>query len=263
MMGGFEPTAVWASLDGVEVAYAVVVVLLGYTVLGLTGFGSALVMVPLLALHWPLATVVPLVLLTDVPASLWHGGLNLRRIAWREVRALVPAMLLGVLLGVWLTAWSRQAWPLLVLGIYIVAVGVRGLRPAVLQGVTRPAHPAVGGFAGLMVGLVSSLFGTAGPVVIAWLARRLPDPLDLRATVPMVIVVVASAALLGMGFGGQLDQPLIWAAWPPLLVLAVAGVTLGHRLAQRLPAPRVRGFIFGLLVLSGLAMVVRALRHWA
>ncbi len=29
------------------------VVLLGYTVLGLTGFGSALVIVPLLAWHWP------------------------------------------------------------------------------------------------------------------------------------------------------------------------------------------------------------------
>ena len=261
-MGGFD-LAVGVSLVWAEVAYAAGVALLGYTVLGLTGFGSALVMVPLLALHWPLATVVPLVLLTDVPASLWHSGLNLRRIAWGEVRALVPTMLLGVLLGVWLTAWSRQAWPLLVLGLYIVVVGVRGLRPGVLEAAARPRHPALGWFAGLMVGLVASLFGTAGPVVIAWLARRLPDPLDLRATVPMVIVVVASSALLGMALGGQLDQPLIWAAWPPLLLLAVAGVTLGHRLAQRLPAHRVRGFIFGLLVVSGLAMVVRALQQWA
>ena len=39
------------------------VVLLGYTVLGLTGFGSALVIVPLLAWQWPLPEVVALTLL--------------------------------------------------------------------------------------------------------------------------------------------------------------------------------------------------------
>ena len=37
---------------------SVAVVLLGYTVLGLTGFGSALVIVPLLAWQWPLPEVV-------------------------------------------------------------------------------------------------------------------------------------------------------------------------------------------------------------
>ena len=38
----------------VELAYPAFVVLLGYVVLGITGFGSALVIVPLLAWRWPL-----------------------------------------------------------------------------------------------------------------------------------------------------------------------------------------------------------------
>ena len=53
------------------------VVLWGYTVLGLTGFGSALVIVPLLAWNWPLPEVVALTLLMDVPASAFHSGLML------------------------------------------------------------------------------------------------------------------------------------------------------------------------------------------
>ena len=48
------------------------VVLLGYAVLGLTGFGSALVIVPLLAWRWPLPEVVALTLLMDVPACLLY-----------------------------------------------------------------------------------------------------------------------------------------------------------------------------------------------
>ncbi|MEG0052037.1 MAG: hypothetical protein RR715_02105 [Comamonas sp.] len=50
--------------------YSAAVVLAGYVVLGITGFGSALVIVPLRASHWPLPEVVALTLLLDVPASL-------------------------------------------------------------------------------------------------------------------------------------------------------------------------------------------------
>ena len=53
-------------------------VFVGYTVLGLTGFGSALVVVPLLAWQWPLPEVVALTLMLDLPASLMHSGLNWR-----------------------------------------------------------------------------------------------------------------------------------------------------------------------------------------
>ena len=43
-------------------AYPVLVVVLGYVALGLTGFASALISVPLRAWRWPLVEVVPLVL---------------------------------------------------------------------------------------------------------------------------------------------------------------------------------------------------------
>ena len=80
----------------------IAVVLGGYTVLGLTGFGSALVVVPLLAWNWPLPEVVALTLLMDVPASAFHSGLNWRRVQWRELRRLLPGMVVGTLVGLWL-----------------------------------------------------------------------------------------------------------------------------------------------------------------
>lgn len=73
-----------------EWIYPVGVVLSGYTVLGLTGFGSALVIVPLLAMNWPLSEVVALTLLMDVPASGFHSWLNASQVQWRELRRLLP-----------------------------------------------------------------------------------------------------------------------------------------------------------------------------
>lgn len=105
--------------DGI---YPALVVALAYVVLGLTGFASSLIAVPLLAWRWPLAEVVPLALVMDMLASLLMGGLNLREVRWDEFRALAPGMLLGGLVGLWLAGKVTSAWPLLLLGAYIAGV---------------------------------------------------------------------------------------------------------------------------------------------
>ena len=85
--------------------YVISVVLLGYFVLGTAGFGSALIIVPLIAWDWPLAFVVPLVLLIDIPAAILHTGLNFKQVMWRELPPLLPSVLVGALIGVLLMHW--------------------------------------------------------------------------------------------------------------------------------------------------------------
>jgi len=75
--------------------YQFAVVFVGYFVLGIAGFGSALIIVPLLAWDWPLAMVVPLMLLIDVPAAILHTGLNFRQVMWKELPPLLPSVILA------------------------------------------------------------------------------------------------------------------------------------------------------------------------
>jgi uncharacterized protein len=235
---------------------AVVAVWMGYTVLGLTGFGSALVIVPLLAWQWPLPEVVTLILLLDLPASLMHSGLNWRQVQWGELRRLWPGMVLGAGAGLWLTHQLHSRWPLLVLGVYVAAVGLRALR----QPASRPALAPRWGLAyGLGIGAVEMLFGTAGPVVVAWLTRRLPDPHQVRASIPMVMAVAVLTVLMGMAADGRLSQALLWQRWAGLIVAALLGVWWGHRLAHRVPVAMLRKAICALLVLSGVVLAARAL----
>ena len=232
------------------------VVLIGYTVLGLTGFGSALVIVPLLAWQWPLPEVVALVLVLDLPASLMHSGLNWRQVQWTELRKLLPGMVLGTLMGLWLTHHLQTRWPLLALGVYVAVVGLRALR----AGQTHlPVNVHWGVLYGTGIGVVEMLFGTAGPVVVAWLTRRLPDPHQVRASIPMVMAVAVLTVLTGMAFDGRLSQPLLWQRWGLLIVPALLGVWFGHRLAHRVPVARLRQIICALLVVSGSVLAVKAL----
>lgn len=241
-----------------EMLYPATVVLLGYVVLGITGFGSALVIVPLLAWRWPLAEVVPLVLLLDVPASLLLGGLNLRDVNFAELRRLLPGMVAGALVGLWLSARLDSHWPLLALGLYVAAVGAQALRGAPPQ--RRQLAAPWGHAAGGAIGLVEMLFGTAGPLVVAWLTRRLPDVMALRASTPVVITVSACAVLLTMGASGRLSHAELWQRWLVLLAVAAVGVLLGHHAARRVSPQVLRKLICALLVVSGLTLVAHALQ---
>ncbi len=239
-----------------ELLWALPAVVAGYLVLGLTGFGSALVIVPLLAWQWPLPEVVALTLMLDLPASLMHSGLNWRQVQWPELRRLLPGMALGTLVGLWLTHHLHSRWPLLALGVYVAGVGWRAWRAAPSR---APLHPRWGMVYGSGIGVVEMLFGTAGPLVVAWLTRRLPDPQQVRASIPMVMAVAVLTVLCGMAWDGRLSQPPLWQRWAMLIVPALLGVWFGHRLAHRVPVARLRQIICALLVVSGSVLVAKAL----
>src|SRR5437588_10600968 len=65
-----------------------------YFIRGITGFGSALIAVPLLALSQPLRLPDPLVLALDFTASLILGGTNAKQADWAEVKLLLPFVIL-------------------------------------------------------------------------------------------------------------------------------------------------------------------------
>ena len=237
--------------------YQFAVVFVGYFVLGIAGFGSALIIVPLLAWDWPLAMVVPLVLLVDVPAAMLHTGLNFRQVMWKELPPLLPSVIVGALAGVVLTRITQGDGLLLGLGLYVIFIGWRGLKGAPVAVQLRPSMSHLAGF---MMGLVETMFGTAGPVVMSWLAQRLSDPFLIRATMPMSIMGLSSIALCLMGVSGGLSDVGLWKCLMLLLPFAMLGVWLGHQLAVRIQAAFLKPLIHSFLCLSGLVLCARSLR---
>ena len=239
-----------------DLLYGAAVIFCGYLVLGITGFGSALVIVPLLAWKWPLQQVVPLALLLDVPGSLLQAYLNRRDVVVGEIARLLPAVIAGSLAGIWLGGTLDPKVPLVALGVYVVAAGLRALwihdpRSARVREAWRPA-------AGFSIGLVEVMFGTCGPVVLAWMQRRLEGVHAVRASTPVAILMSATVALAVMGAGGALSDRELWQRWSLFLAVAGLGVFCGNTIARRLPARLLRQMVCVLLVLSGLALAGQA-----
>src|SRR5438128_11360525 len=83
-------------MDIQTVVYAALVLFVAYLVRGIAGFGSGLIAVPLLTLVSPVPVVVPLVVSLDYIGSASQGIKHRGHIAWKEQLLLVPCMLMGI-----------------------------------------------------------------------------------------------------------------------------------------------------------------------
>ncbi len=255
-----------------DIVFVPAVIAAGFFVLGVTGFGSALVIVPLLSWVWPLERVVPLVILLDFAGSLLLGGLNRSLVDAPLLRRLLPWIVAGCVAGallLMLPGVKDSRWLVAALGAYVIWVGLRGLLALRRPAATAATAATPGGTArllasapasGALAGVIEVLFGTSGPVVVSHLVRRIPDGQRLRATIVMCLVLLSGIGSITLALSGRWSDPVMWRWMLPLLAAAIAAMLAGHALAHRLPAQRIRVAILALLVASGLSLWAQALR---
>jgi uncharacterized membrane protein YfcA len=232
------------------------IIVFGYTVYGLTGFGSSVTAMPLLVLLIPLRMAVPLMLVFDLVSGLLLGLRNRRFIEKREALRLIPFMLAGMAIGVLALVRAPEHLLLLVLGLFILCYSAWSL---LVLGKPRPLASAWAGPFGVVGGMFTALFGTGGPFYTIFLTRRLHDKLTLRATISGVLLFSAVARLVlftGAGLYRQATLPVLAAV---LLPFALGGLYLGNRLHQWMPAERVRQAVWVVLIAGGASLVLRNL----
>lgn len=229
--------------------------LLAYIILGISGFGSALVTIPLLVHFLPLQTVVPLIVFVDFLATATTGLRFREDVETAELKMVIPPMIVGILSGVTLLATLPKQATVILLGGFITGYGVYRL-------VVKPSNRSLARWwgipTGLFGGLVGGLFGVGGPIYAAYMAARIPDHARMRATLSAIFSCSTGLRLLVFLLSGLLLQAEVW--WGVLLLLPsmVIGLAIGHRLQARLSRGQVGGFISVLLIASGASLLWKA-----
>lgn len=247
-------------LESIDLPFAIVfpaalVIVLAYVVYGLTGFGSSITAIPLLAQLLPLRTAVPLMLIFDLCVGLLMGMNNRKVIDRGEVRRMLPFMLVGMLLGVTLLVKVPERALLLLLGLFVLAYSAWSL---VLRPEVKPMSARWAVLFGTTGGIFTALFGTGGPLYTIYLARRLPDKMILRATISGLVFASALARLLLFAGAGLYGRPHVLPLAAVLLPCALIGLYAGNHLHHRLPPQRVVQFVWTILIFGGATLVWRA-----
>lgn len=229
---------------------------LGSIVFGATGFGAALVAIPLATHLVPLKFALALFALADIANSFSVGLEKPRNAARGEYLRLVPMILVGTLAGITVLVNLPRSAGMVALGAFVVAYAVYALFPRESQRVIAQGWAWVAGFVG---GVTSSLFGAGGPPYVIYLSQRGLSKEAFRATLGLVTMTSISLRVIAFLLTGLLLDPHVWLAAALAVPAALAGVAVGRRIFLKTSRERLARVIAALLLVAGGSLVWRAL----
>jgi uncharacterized membrane protein YfcA len=234
---------------------AAAVVFGAYVVFGISAFGAALFVVPVLSHFLPLDVVLPMVVLLDVSAALALGVRISREAEWSELKWMVPLSLAGAVAGVTLLVALPRQVTIAGIGTLLVLYSLYSLRQGDAARIVRPTWGPVAGFVG---GAFGTLFGVGAPPYAIYLAHRLRDKAAYRATLSNMVIFSVSIRAVVFAAGGLMLADR-FAGFAVLLPFCLAGLWLGNRLQRRISRAGLLRVVAGLLLLIGVSLLVRAL----
>jgi len=234
----------------------VLVMFVGYTIFGATGFGASPLTIPVLAHVLPLTFVLPLAALLDLGSGLALGVHTRRRADTRELLTLLPFTLVGLTLGVTLLVRLPRRATVLALGVFVC---VYALHVMFRRGTARRLSRRWAAPAGVVGGIVGALFGMGGPPYVVYLTGRIPDPAAQRATISQMVVLNVGLRVAAFALAGLLVSRDLWTAVILLLPVAWAGVWVGNRAHVRVTPATMARLIGAALFVTGAALISRTL----
>jgi len=233
--------------------YTLVIMLVAYGFRGITGFGSGLIAIPLLALIYPLHFVVPFITMLDWLASVLHGVRHRKEIQWPLILPALPFTLIGIAIALFLFKTIDASILVKVLGIFILCFAVYSLIAPTLKPHTSRIWAAP---AGLLGGIVSTLFGTGGPFYVIYLQfQGLPKGL-FRATVATIFAIEGVLRIIGYSAIGFYTSELLFLSLIGLPVMIIA-MNVGGHIHTNISQLTFQRAIGILLIGSGIALLYK------
>jgi uncharacterized membrane protein YfcA len=238
-----------------EAAALAGIAFLGALVFGITGFGAALVTIPLATHFVPLRFALALFVLVDLAAALSVGLENPKNAVRAEWTRLVPMILVGTALGVTLLVNLPREASMLLLGLFVLGFGVYTLLP---HGRSRVIAPGWAWLAGLAGGITSTVFGAGGPPYAIYLSQRGLTKEQYRATMGFATMTSISVRAVAFALTGLLLVPEVWLKALAAVPAGLAGIWVARKMFVRISRDVLLRVVALLLLASGISLISRA-----
>ena len=238
-----------------DIVWLILIVFAACFTQGLSGFGSALVAMPLLSPMLGLRHAAPLVAMMSGTLQIVLLVRYRRAFNFRAVWRLLVASAVGVPLGVYGLRQIDERITLGLLGVVVLAYAIFVLSGITPPRVTRGLWSYV---AGLFGGVLGGAYNTSGPPVILYgdCCRWPPD--EFKSNLQGFFSINNGFVLVGHAFAGNVTAAV---GWDFLITLpAIAGGVTAALLLDRFISHAVfRKIVLVLLVLLGAQLLLRAL----
>lgn len=246
-----------AALVPMELAALVVAAFAGSVIFGITGFGAALVTVPLATHFVPLPFALALFVLMDLVNAFRVGFENPKNAVKSEWTRMVPTILLGTVAGVTLLVNLSRGAATLALGVFVLLFALYSLasNPDVHR-VVSSRWAYVAGFTG---GVTSTIFGAGGPPYAIYLSHRGLAKEQYRATMGFAALTSISLRTIAFFATGILLDPKVWIYAVAIIPAGLAGLWAASHLFKRISREMLMRAVVLMLLASGASLIVRAI----
>jgi uncharacterized membrane protein YfcA len=217
-----------------------------------TGFGLALVSMPLLVLVLPIQVAAPLVALVG---GLAETLLLLKYRAVFNIRAvslLVVASILGIPVGVYLLGWVDEGVVTAVLGFIVVAYALYALIGFNPPELAQRGWAAIFGF---VAGILGGAYNTSGPPVIIYGSCRRWPPAEFKSNLQGFFLVVSMIVIITHFMNGNIT-PVVWYNFFIAIPAILLALFVGFRLDKYIDPLRFRKIVLIALVILGVGLIV-------
>lgn len=223
---------------------------------GISGFGSGLLAVPILALWFPISVLTPALSVINIVIGGW--------IYWKNRDAARPAQWKWLILSGVIASFVSGSLLLtvdeqlikLILGMVILVVALLLASGKQLPTAEHaPGHIAVGTGSGLLNGLMT----LGGPPIVLFLANARIPKQQFRATLSLFFCCIAFANVVNFSRQAIYAEPHLYLVLT-LLPCALIGASAGQKLQHYVSEYRFRQLTLVLMLLSGLSVVIQSMK---
>lgn len=243
--------------EGLAIEWALVPIgFLGALVYGITGFGSALVTIPLAAHFVPLPFALAVFVLQDFSSALRIASENPRHAVKAEVVRMVPLMVVGTIVGTGLLLILPRKASMIALGLFVLLYGAWSALQRGGPRVVNERWAYVAGFAG---GVVGMLFGAGGPPYAIYLSHRGLSKEQFRSTLTLNSIFSIGFRVVALASAGLLFRREVWMTALLVVPTAMLAIFFASRLFRRMSREFLLRVVALLLLATGVSLIVRAL----
>lgn len=228
----------------------------GAFIFGVTGFGSALLTIPLATHLVNLPFALAMFSLLDC-TNAWRVGMSDPKSAVAaEWKRILPLIAVGTTVGMTLLVNLPRNMAMIALGVFIFVVALLNLAGGASVRTIGQGWAYLGGLAG---GITSTLFGAGGPPYAMYLLRRPLTKEQYRATLGICSIFSITLRVCVFIVAGLLLswKPWLWAL--ACLPASALGLWVAGRAFKRFSRDALIRAVGVMLVASGVSLIARGL----
>ena len=238
-----------------QITLMMLIVFLASMVRGSTGFGLAMVSMPLLTLFLPYKEVVVLVVILNFAFSVFHIIRSHGTLETKHLILIVIFSISGVSIGILLLNNLESLLLKIFAGIIIILFGL-----AMLSGYKLKFRNLSGAFtlASISGGILAGAASIGGPAAAIILGGTNMKPERFRYAMSVFFLVSYSYSSIMHGVTGNIDRSIIIRLLITIPVM-FAGLIIGDKLANKLNTKVLQIIVLCMLIVAGATITIQGL----